>query len=369
AAIDGPDGAQGMPAELRWNDTSPAWNLPGQKLLLTGTIYQPDGRTPASEVILYYYQTNTEGRYQHRPDEPRSMPPNELGQTHGFIRGWVRTGPDGRYAISTTRPGAYPTRDAPAHVHATITEPGGATYYIDDWVFDDDPLLTSAARGRLENRGGSGVVRLARRGDLLVGERDIVLARNIPGHAAAQPDTVPSGRAIGDDVPSFIPFHAWGPDRGTRACPVCKYGWYHGILYFVGTDPDWSEVRAWLAFLEAESARRPDRLKVYFVYGNPRGYAEPVRRRELEALGAGLGLERVALTFVPSLTDRESEVNLNRINPRLASTFIVYRRTRIIGKAADLAPTPGNFRWITDQLDRTANEYFDLPKAPAPEAP
>ncbi|MBL0928249.1 MAG: hypothetical protein IBJ11_11460, partial [Phycisphaerales bacterium] len=41
AAIDGPDGAQGMPAELRWNDTSPAWNLPGQKLLLTGTIYQP----------------------------------------------------------------------------------------------------------------------------------------------------------------------------------------------------------------------------------------------------------------------------------------------------------------------------------------
>ncbi len=184
--IDGPDGMQGAPAELSWQDTSPGWNQRGQRIKLTGTIYQPDGRTPASGIVLYYYHTNTEGRYIHNPAVPRSMPPNELGQTHGSIRGWVKTAADGRYEILTVRPGPYPTRDAPDHVHATIKEPGLDAYYIDDFVFDDDPLLTAKERRKLENRCGSGVLRLVKVGDLSVGERDIILGLNIPKHPGAK---------------------------------------------------------------------------------------------------------------------------------------------------------------------------------------
>ena len=110
----------GIPEAINATDTSAGWTLDGQKMLLTGTIYQADGKTPAPDVLLYYYQTNTAGRYQHRPEEPRSMPPNERGQTHGYIRGWVKTDSSGRYCIFTVRPGVYPTWDEPAHIHATV---------------------------------------------------------------------------------------------------------------------------------------------------------------------------------------------------------------------------------------------------------
>jgi protocatechuate 3,4-dioxygenase beta subunit len=360
--IDGPDGLGDVPKQLDWEDSSPGWSLPGPKLLLTGTIFQADGRTPAKDVVLYYYQTNLEGRYVHRPEEPRSMPPNELGQTHGYIRGWVRTGADGKYAIYTVRPGTYPSRSDPAHVHATIREPGLADYYIDDFVFDDDPLLTSARRLRMENRGGCGVLRLVREDDLFIGERDIVLGQCVPNHPAWANVRPQSGRRIAEDVVSFTPFHAWGPDKGSRTCPVCKYGRYHGILYFVGNDPDWDDVRRWLTFLEAESARREGRLKVYFVYGNERGYDQTERTRELERLGQELRLERLALTFVPSFTDEPSDVAHNRIDPDARNTFLLYKRSRIFDKAVDLPATDESFRWISKRLDRSRNEYFELPR-------
>ncbi len=357
--IDGPDGLHGMPAQLSWRDTSPAFDLPGQKLLLTGVIYQPDGKTPAEGVVLYYYQTNTEGRYLHDPNQPRSMTPNNLGQTHGWIRGWVKTGADGRYEIRTVRPGAYPTGDEVAHIHATIKEPDLAPYYIDDFVFDDDRLLNTQRRLRLENRCGSGILRLVKSGDLFVGERDIILGQNIPRHPRASAAT---GIKVGEDVASFTPFHAWGPDKGTRTCPVCKYGWYHGVLLFAGRDADFGEIKAWLRVLEAESARRGGRLKVFFVYGNEAGYSRDVRDRELETIGRELKLEHVALTHLPSLTDRESDVALNRIDPGRKTTFVVYRRSRVIGVAHELKPDDAGIGWVTGLLNSTSGGHFEAPK-------
>lgn len=173
----------GIPNLVSAKDTSPGWNLNGQKILLTGTVYQNDGKNPAPDVLLYYYQTNTEGRYLHKPEESRSMPPNERGQTHGYIRGWVKTDKDGRYYIYTVRPGTYPTNDEPAHIHMTVKEPNDIKeYYIDDFVFDDDILLTSARRKRMENRCGSGVLRMVQDGDIQIGERNLILGLNIPGY-------------------------------------------------------------------------------------------------------------------------------------------------------------------------------------------
>jgi protocatechuate 3,4-dioxygenase beta subunit len=171
----------GIPKLLLPTDTSPGWALQGDKIRLTGTVYQKDQKTPAPDVLLYYYQTNTEGRYVHKPEEKRSMPPNELGQTHGYIRGWVKTDAGGKYYIYTVKPGTYPTFDEPAHIHVTVKEPNNISeYYIDDFVFEGDPLLTAAKRNKFENRCGSGILHLVPQGDLLVGERNIVLGLNIP---------------------------------------------------------------------------------------------------------------------------------------------------------------------------------------------
>lgn len=345
-------------------DTCPAWNQPGPKLLLTGTILQADGITPAPGVMLYYYHTNISGRYPQDASEPRNMLPNAEGQSHGYMRGWVKTGSDGRYFIYTVRPGAYPGSDIPAHIHPTITEPGGIPeYYIDDFVFDDDKLVNSAFRKKMENRGGSGVLRLVRKGDLLVGERNIILGLNIPDHPSGKTSAGRSGRNVGEDIFSFTPFHAWGPDKGSTVCPICKYGWYNGVLYFVGNNPEWAEIRKWLLWLEEESRKRNKYLKVFFIYGNKNGYSKTVRMKELESLGRELGIQQTALSFVPSFNDEASDVYLNKISPEEKNTIIVYKRCKITDKYINLDPTESNFKTISGRLDASINEYFYSPMA------
>ena len=353
-----------LPAKISAIDTSAGWNQNGQKLLLTGVVVQQDGITPAPDVVLYYYQTNVEGRYVHKPDEERSMPPNKLGQTHGYIRGRVKTDSDGRYFIYTVRPGSYPSRTEPAHVHVTVKEPNSIKeYYIDDFVFDDDMLLTTTKRRKMENRGGSGVLRTVQRNNLVIGERNIILGLNIPDYPTGIKTEMTSGKNVGEDVFSFTPFHAWGPDKGTQTCPICKYGWYNGVLYFVGNKPDWNDVKQWLTFLETESQRRAKYLKVYFVYGNETGYTKGGREAELARLGTELKLEKIALTFVTSFSDEDSEVHLNKINPDVDNTFIIYKRGKVIGNYINLKPGKQSFDLISRQLDQSVNEYFDLPRA------
>ncbi len=170
-----------MPANIDSKDTSPGWQLNGQKLHVTGTVFHNDGKTPAPNILMYYYQTDPEGKYVHKEGEVRSMPPNRLGQTHGYIRGWVKTDADGRYSIRTIRPGVYPSRTEASHIHVYVKEPDLVEpYYIDNFVFNDDKLLTEQKRKRLENRGGSGVLQLVEKDGFYLGERDIILRLNIP---------------------------------------------------------------------------------------------------------------------------------------------------------------------------------------------
>jgi len=353
----------GIPKTISSTDTNSGWNQNGQKLLLTGIVYEFDGKTPVPNVLLYYYHTNTDGKYVHKSEEKRSMPPNELGQTHGYIRGWVKTDSLGRYFIYTVRPGVYPTKDAPAHVHVTVKEPNDINeYYIDDFVFDEDKLVNTAYRNKMENRSGSGVLRLVQKDNLFIGERNIILGLNIPDYPTKTNSGINSGRNIGEDVVSFIPFHAWGPDKGSRTCPICKYGWYHGILYCVGNKPNWDEIKPWLTFLENESKKREKYLKVYFVYGNEKDYNKNDSENNLAKLGRELKLEKVALTFVPSFSDSESEIDLNKFNSTVENTFIIYKRSRVVDKFINLKPNQDNFNLLSKRLDQTINEYFDLPK-------
>lgn len=172
-----------IPQIISSTDTSAGWKQEADKLLIKGIVYQNDVSTPAPNVLLYYYHTNIDGQYIHIGDESRSMAPNKFGHTHGYLRGWINTDSLGRYFIYTVRPGVYPTRDTPAHIHMTVKEPNeNNEYYIDDIVFDDDELVNSQYRSKMENRGGSGLVRLVSDSNLLIGERNIILGLNIPNY-------------------------------------------------------------------------------------------------------------------------------------------------------------------------------------------
>jgi protocatechuate 3,4-dioxygenase beta subunit len=63
-----------------------------------------------------------------------------------------------------------------------VIEPGRCTYYIEDVLFDDDPLLTPLERSRRENRGGIGLAVPLREGSGWVVTRDIVLGAAVPGY-------------------------------------------------------------------------------------------------------------------------------------------------------------------------------------------
>ena len=101
-------------------------------------------------------------------------------------------------------------------------------------------------------------------------------------------------------------------------------------------------------------------MKAYFVYGNENNYDKKARENELEKIGTELNLKNIALTFVPSMTDTESEVNLNKINPTVENTFIIFRHRAIIEKYIDLKATTENLKLISNTLDKTKGDYFNL---------
>lgn len=142
------------------------------RLKVTGTIYEADGKTPAADVVLYLYHTNPEGKYPTRG--------NETGweRRHGYLRGWIRTGDEGAYTFHTSRPGTYSSN--PAHIHATILEPNGKYYYIADYLFTDDRFFNDSANSK---RGGSGVMTPEKDSSgVFTVRRDIILGLNVPGY-------------------------------------------------------------------------------------------------------------------------------------------------------------------------------------------
>jgi len=166
----------GMPTNISASTLLAPADEPGEKMIITGTIYKADGKTPASDVILYMYHTDAKGIYSPSSNQKHA-------QRHGHLRGWIKTGADGKYSITSIRPASYPSRKAPQHIHPIIKEPGTSLYWIDEYLFDDDPLLSDEEKKRQENRGGSGIIHLAKNSERVwVGKRDIILGLNIPNY-------------------------------------------------------------------------------------------------------------------------------------------------------------------------------------------
>jgi len=158
-------------------DTLPDFYEKGIKIKVSGTIYQNDGKTPAKDVILYVYHTDQYGIYPTKGGE------KGWAKRHGYIRGWIKTGNDGKYAFFTLKPEAYPDRTTPAHIHPTILEPNGKYYWLGSYHFEGDPLLTEKEMSIDLPRGGNtGLLKLNKEEDLWIGTRNFILGKNIPDY-------------------------------------------------------------------------------------------------------------------------------------------------------------------------------------------
>lgn len=157
---------EGQPAKLSSQARIAPPGEPGVPLVIEGVVTTARG-TIAPGIVVYAYHTDSGGIYPPGPNR------------HGRLRGWAVSDAQGRYRFDTIRPGAYPGRNIPEHVHMHVIEPGRATYYIDELRFTDDPLITAANR-RTDARGGNGLVTPQKRGDGWYARRDIVLRLNLP---------------------------------------------------------------------------------------------------------------------------------------------------------------------------------------------
>jgi protocatechuate 3,4-dioxygenase beta subunit len=114
---------------------------PGEALVISGKVYEADGRTPAANVVLYAYHTDASGLYRgdHYTADWQTRRPR--------LEGAVRTGRDGAYEFTTIRPAPYPQRNNPAHVHFVLWWPDRHRQGDILW-FDGDPLLTPQLHAR-----------------------------------------------------------------------------------------------------------------------------------------------------------------------------------------------------------------------------
>lgn len=176
--------------KLSWIDTLPGFNEPGPKMMISGTIYKADGKTPAPGVVLFIYHTDQNGEYKNKYNE------KGWARSQGYIRGWMKTNEKGQYRFYTLKPASYPNSTAIKHIHPTIKEPGKNEYWIDEFIFDDDPFLTAERRKEHQQRGGDGLIKLKNENGILVGERNIFLGRNIPDYPTALNKKLPKSEAV-----------------------------------------------------------------------------------------------------------------------------------------------------------------------------
>jgi protocatechuate 3,4-dioxygenase, beta subunit len=159
--------------ELKATDTLPDYHDKGPRIVVSGTIYKPDGKTPAPGVILYVYHTDQAGIYPKKGDE------KGWAKRHGYIRGWIKTDANGRYAFYTLVPASYPNSTNPKHIHPIIKEPGKTAYWVDEFLFADDPLLPANEKNKVKPVGGNGVLTTTNKNGMLYANRDIILGLNV----------------------------------------------------------------------------------------------------------------------------------------------------------------------------------------------
>lgn len=98
------------------------------------------------------------------------------------------------------------------------------------------------------------------------------------------------------------------------------------------------------------------------MYGSQNTANRNEQQTTLEKIGKELNIRHTALTYVPSWNDKASDMNLNKINPDVENTFIVYKQRNIVDKFINLKPTEENFVSIKKTLNRTQSNYLLLPE-------
>jgi protocatechuate 3,4-dioxygenase, beta subunit len=126
---------------------------PGERLVIAGRVFAPDGDTPVAGITVYAYHTDATGHYT----KTGAMRPPRL-------EGWAKTDAEGRFEFHTIRPAAYPGRSIPAHVHFILWGAGYPRQWVDELRFEGDPFVTPEMLTEAAAAGKFSTVRPLERG-------------------------------------------------------------------------------------------------------------------------------------------------------------------------------------------------------------
>ena len=155
------------PADSPSQITIPPAGEPGTSLVVSGRVFGPDRKTPVAGAMIYVYHTDARGYY--RLDGSFSNP---------RLHGCVKTDAEGHYEIRTIKPGAYPGRSIPAHIHVKIAAAGFRDANDLEIQFEGDPQITPDAIAKQSADGTFSTIRpLAQGAGALLCTRDFALER------------------------------------------------------------------------------------------------------------------------------------------------------------------------------------------------
>ncbi len=166
-----PVGAEGMgaidaPDNVSWKTVLAKETDEGEPMIISGTVFLPDAKTPAPNVLIYLYHTDMYGIYGKRGEHK-----------HGKFRGWMLTDSQGKYEFRSIRPASYPNTTFAAHVHTTLTGKNFKEDWIDSILFEGDRFISQREREMAGKKGGfNPILKLEKGADgILRGVRNIHL--------------------------------------------------------------------------------------------------------------------------------------------------------------------------------------------------